>query len=113
MQLIGQKSKPIQSPYEWRVTSERPGKRILMRVDPATDEVVICEEWLEDPVLEQARQERERPSLVGPDLKPLAVIPPSVEAKALKEGWYNDQDEWRKWANDSDNAQLRTTDGVA
>jgi hypothetical protein len=101
------------SPYEWRVTSERPGKRILMRVDPSTDEVVICEEWTEDGSLLEAQMERERPTLVGPDMKPLAVIPPSVQAKALNEGWYNDQDQWRKWANDSDNSKLRTTDGTA
>lgn len=103
----------IQSPYEWRVLIERPGKRILAKVDRATDEVVICEEWAEDPVLAQARQERERPSLVGPDLRPLAVIPPSVEAKSLKEGWYNDLDAWRRWANDVDNRGLRTSDGTA
>lgn len=110
MQIIGQKPKPaVANPYEWRVTSERPGKRILMRVDPTTDEIVICEEWLDDPALLQARHEREAPSLVGPDLKPLAIIPQSVEAKALKEGWYNDQDEWRKWARDLNNRNLRTS----
>ena len=103
----------IRNPYDWNVISERPGKRILSRIDPATDEVVICEEWTEDLALAQARLERERPQLVGPDLRPLAIIPPSVEARALNEGWYNDQDEWRKWANDSNNKNLRTTDGMA
>jgi len=103
----------IRSPYEWRVITERHGKRVLAKVDPTTDEVIFCEEWHEDPVLAEARRQREQPSLVGPDLRPLAIIPPSVEARSIKEGWYNDQNEWRKWANDSDNAQLRTTDGVA
>ncbi len=103
----------IQNPYEWRVLSERPGKRILAKVDASTNELVICEEWTEDHVLEQAQRERELPPLVSPDLKPLAVIPPSIEAKALKEGWFNDQDQWRKWANNIDNNKLRVTDGVA
>ncbi len=103
----------IQSPYQWRVIKETPTKRILAKVDLATDEVVICEEWIEDAVLAEARRERECPSLVGPDLKPLAVIPPSVEARAINEGWINDKDEWRKWANDGNNNKLRTTDGVA
>lgn len=103
----------IANPYEWRVISERPGKRVLAKVDPATDELVICEEWLEDAVIAEARRQREKPTLVGPDLKPLAVIPPSVEAKALKEGWYQDDKAWRTWANDIDNKSLRTTDGTA
>lgn len=103
----------IQSPYQWRVIKETPTKRILAKVDLATDEVVICEEWIEDAVLAQARIERERPTLVGPDLKPLAVVPPSVEARAINEGWINDKDQWRKWANDLNNNKLRTTDGVA
>lgn len=103
----------IQSPYDWRVISEKPGKRTLAKVDPATNELVICEEWTEDYVIDQATRERDVPQLVSPDLKPLAVIPPSVEARALKEGWYNDQDQWRKWANDLNNRKLRTTDGTA
>jgi hypothetical protein len=103
----------IQSPYEWRVISERPGKRVLAKVDPMTDEVVICEEWQDEPAMHEARLQREAPSLVGPDLKPLAIIPASVEARSIKEGWYNDQNEWRKWANDLNNNKLRTTDGIA
>ncbi len=97
------------NPYEWRVISERPGKRVLAKVDPATDEVVICEEWTEDVALEQARQQRERPMLVSPDLKPLAVVPDSVMSRAIKEGWSEDQKQWEKWARDIDNRNLRLT----
>lgn len=99
----------IVNPYEWRVIHERPGKRILAKVDPATNEVVICEEWLEDVALLQAQQMREAPPLVSPDLKPLAVVPDSVMSKALKEGWANDQKQWEKWARDIDNRNLRLT----
>lgn len=101
------------NPYEWRVISERPGKRIKAKVDPATMELIICEEWLEDANLVQAAQERETPSLVTPDLKPLAVIPPSVQAKAINEGWINDQKAWKRWMNDIDNRSLKITDGTA
>ena len=58
----------IKSPYDWSLVSERAGKRILARVDPATDEVIVCEEWIEDANLAQARLEREKPVLVSPDL---------------------------------------------
>lgn len=103
----------IADPYNWRVIAERPGKRILAKVDRGTGELLICEEFFEDAVLEAARKERERPELVGPDLKPLAMVPAHVEARALTEGWYHDKDQWRKWANDIDNNKLRTSDGVA
>lgn len=99
----------IVNPYEWRMISERPGKRILAKVDPITDEVVICEEWLEGVAIEQARQQRERPMLVSPDLKPLAVVPDSVMSKAIKDGWANDQKQWERWARDIDNRKLQLT----
>jgi hypothetical protein len=103
----------LTNPYEWRVVSERPGKRILMKVDPVTDEVVVCEEWLEDVVLEEAREQRERPMLVSPDLKPLAVVPPSVMNKSIREGWVHDDKAWKSWINDIDNNKLKLTDGKA
>lgn len=99
----------IVNPYEWRVISQRPGKRVLAKVDPITDEVVICEEWLEDVAIEQARQQRERPMLVSPDLKPLAVVPDSVMSKAINDGWANDQRRWERWARDIDNRKLQLT----
>lgn len=101
----------IVTPYDWRVIAERPGKRVLARVEG--DDIVFCEEWVEDGVLAEARAERDRPQLVGPDLRPIAVIPPSEQARAMKEGWFRDDDAWRRWANDIDNRSLRTTDGRA
>lgn len=103
----------IQNPYEWRVLRETPTKRVLAKVDLASGELVICEEFLEDAVIDQAREQRERPMLVGPDLKPLGVIPASVESRAINEGWINDMGQWKRWLNDIDNNRLRTTDGVA
>jgi hypothetical protein len=103
----------LTNPYDWRVVLERPGKRVLAKVDMATNEVVFCEEFYEDVALAQAREEREQPLMVSPDLKPLAVIPPSVMNKAIKEGWIHDEKALRRWANDADNNKLKLTDGKA
>jgi len=92
---------------DWRVVKETPTKRILMRYDPVTDSVEVCEEWLEDVPLEQARQQREKPAIEGKNTKPLAIIPDSVMSRAIREGWANDQDQWAKWAKDVDNRKLQ------
>lgn len=91
----------------WRVVRETPTKRILMRYCAMSDEVEICEEWLEDAPINQARIERDKPTLQDKNLKPLAVIPDSVMSRAINEGWANDQDQWAKWARDADNRKLQ------
>ena len=102
----------IYSPYEWRPFGpQRPGKSVEARIEG--DELVIRETWEEDFALAEAQRQRERPHLVSPDLKPLAVIPQSVQARAIKEGWWNDQDAWRRWSNDLDNRSLKVTDAKA
>jgi hypothetical protein len=112
--IIGAKRKPFDAnPFEWRLLSEKAGKKTFHKIDRATMEHVVMEIEETEFSLAEARAERERPQLVGPDMKPIAVIPPSVEAQAMREGWYNDKDQWRKWANDSDNRNLRTSDGTA
>lgn len=83
-------------------------KRILMRYCAMTDEVEICEEWLEDAPLAQARLEREKPMFQSKDMRPLSVIPESEWARAVREGWVNDQQQWAKWARDIDNRNLST-----
>lgn len=96
------------SATEWRVIRETPTKRILQKYDPVADEVVICEEWLEDVPLAQVKLEQEKPLFAGArDIKPLAVIPDSVMSRAINEGWVNDQHQWAKWAADSDNSRLK------
>jgi hypothetical protein len=97
------------STRDWRLVRQTPTKRILMRYCAMTDEVEICEEWLETVPLEQARQQRERPLLAHQDIKPLAVIPDSEMSRAIREGWANDQSAWAKWARDLDNRSLRTS----
>lgn len=96
---------------DWRVVRETPHKRVLMRYDAATDEIVVCEEWYDEAALEQTREQAEKP-IFGTQKahRPLAVIPDSVMSRAIKEGWLNDQDQWAKWAADADNRRLQLTD---
>lgn len=92
---------------DWRLVKQTPTKRILMRYCPLTDEVEICEEWLEDAPLKQAEIQRDKPVLQDSNIRPLAVIPDSVMSRAINEGWINDQDQWARWASDADNRKLQ------
>lgn len=97
----------IVSPYDWRLISKRPGKEIWARIEG--DDIVFREDFIEDMVLEQARQERDAPTFVSPDMKPLGVIPPSVMNRAINEGWANDPKAMRRFIMDIDNRDLRTS----
>jgi hypothetical protein len=100
------------NPTEWTVMRETHEKRVSMRYNPATAEVEIMEEWFEDVPLLEAKQQREIAEHVGKsEYKPLAVIPKSVMSQAIKEGWHDDDDRWKRWMNDSDNSYLRIKGG--
>jgi hypothetical protein len=88
----------------------RPGKRVYSRFEPNGD-LVFMEEWDDDLALEQAAQQREIGQ--GKDMRNLAVIPDSVKARALREGWYFDERAWKRWMNDIDNRKLRVAEGRA
>lgn len=95
----------------WTLLLARPGKRIWSRVEGG--ELVIREDWLEEVPLAQAAAERE---LAGgrrfaASLAPVIVIPDSVIAESLRDGWYHDAAKWRQFANDIDNRRLRVTEG--
>jgi hypothetical protein len=94
-------------PTEWRVIKQTPSKRILARYDAATDEMVFCEEWLEDAHFREVQRERERPRFANKDVRPLAIIPDSVLSRAINEGWVNDSAKWAKWAKDVDNRKVQ------
>lgn len=100
---------------DWRLVRDRGHKRVWMRYDLGTDNIEIMEEWLNTFPLKQAEQERELyergANRMISDSKPLAVIPQSVVAQSLKEGWYHDDERWRRWMNDGDNSRLRITRG--
>ena len=99
---------------EWRVMVERPGFRVLARYDAGTDEVVFLEEFLDETSLQEAAQQRELVDVSKcKTMKPLAIIPQSVMAEAMRDGWSNDTKKWKKWMNDIDNNKLRITTGRA
>lgn len=99
-------------PTEWKCIVDRPGKRIWRRYNDKTDEVEFMEEWFNEVPLKQASQERELFELRGRnDCKPQVVIPQSVVAEAMRDGWYHDEAKWKRWINDSDNSYLRVTRG--
>lgn len=47
----------------------------------------------------------------GKDFRHAMIIPMSMLDKAMREGWLNDKAAWKKVANDSSNAHLRTWKG--
>ncbi len=47
----------------------------------------------------------------GKEFRHAAVVPPIVLERAFKEGWYNDEKAWKRWANDPDNRAFRTWPG--
>jgi hypothetical protein len=102
----------IYKPTEWHLWRERPGKRIWRRFNVAEDAVEFIDEWDETFQLEMAAQEREL-NVGTPNLRPLAVIPQSVLAASIKEGWVNDDNAWKRWTNDIDNRNLRILGGSA
>jgi hypothetical protein len=88
----------------------RPGKRVYSRFE-ANGDLVFMEEWDDEIALEQAAEQREMDQ--GKNVRNLAVIPDSVKARALREGWYWDPKAWKRWMNDIDNRKLRVTEGRA
>lgn len=98
----------------WTLVEERPGKRIYSGFDIQTGDLVLMEEWDDSWALEQAQLQRDGVgTLQGKDIRNMAVIPESVRARALKEGWYFDEKAWTRWMNDPDNNKLRVTGGRA
>lgn len=101
------------SASDWLLFEDRGDKQIYSRIDPHTGEVEFLESWIEDGHIEQARQQKELCELFGTpkDLMPRVVVPPSVLAQSLREGWLEDDVRWKRWANDIDNRRLRVTEG--
>lgn len=62
-----------------------------------------------EPIIERARALSALTP--GKDIRHAAVVPQHVLDKAYREGWFNDQDKWREWANDPANACFRTWPG--
>lgn len=98
---------------EWTLFEERPGKRIYSGFDSQTGDLILMEEFDDQLALDQAAQQREGVGGVkGENIRNMGVIPESVRARALREGWYFDDTAWKRWINDADNSRLRVMGGV-
>ncbi len=67
-----------------------------------------------DNVAQQAREIRDGANWALTKKEPMrhaAKIPQYVLDKACREGWLNDQQKWRDWANAEENAIFRTWPG--
>jgi hypothetical protein len=62
-----------------------------------------------EPIIERAKMLSEQTP--GKDFRHVACIPPHVFDQACREGWQNDRERWKKWANDPDNRVFRTWPG--
>lgn len=99
---------------QWVLVDARPGKKIFTGFDRITGDLVFMEEFDDQGALDQAAYQREvADTATGKDVKNMAVIPESVRARALREGWYFDDKAWKRWMNDPDNNKLRVTGGRA
>lgn len=71
--------------------------------------------WIESrqdvaPIIANAKMLSEQKP--GKDFTRVALIPLSVLNQSFTEGWFDDPDAWRKWANDPANRDYRTTKGT-
>lgn len=46
------------------------------------------------------------------DMRRVALIPETVINQAFLEGWFHDEQAWKRWANNPANAAFRTTKGT-
>lgn len=86
------------------------GRRHILHHDAENPSRVIVEE-LEDcePIIEAAK--RLSDAEPSKEFRHAAFVPHFVMAKAMREGWVNDPQAWKRWANDPDNACFRTWKG--
>lgn len=69
-------------------------------------------ETIEDcePIVDEVKALRDQQRARG-DMKHVARVPLSVAEKAMREGWFNDPEAWRRWANNPDNRDFRVWEG--
>ena len=80
-------------------------------IDPMQPDKLILEDQFEvEPYLEMAKMLSEQEP--GKEIRHAAVIPKHVLRQAFQEGWFNDQQAWKRWANDPDNKLFRTWPGA-
>lgn len=85
------------------------GVSVFLHVDVMGGTVGIEEEYDENPILEHVRAMKDLP--LSKEITPFMEVPYSLKARAIREGWDNDRDQWRRVMNDADYKYLRVWEG--
>lgn len=93
-----------------RLLSDDGNLKEYVHFDPANPDDLIIEEVEYTELLKEAARmiADQDPSS---EFRHAAIIPRTVMRQAMREGWANDSAAWKKWANDGNNAYLRTWKG--
>jgi len=91
---------------------EQVGKfKRIAHVEDDNTFVLATEHDLEEMIEENKRL---RENQTGKEMMRLAArVPPHVAEKAFREGWFHDDDAWKKWLNDPENRDFRVWEGRA
>jgi len=92
------------------ILSAYAGWREYMEVDSDDPrKMVIHTEEQCEPIVETAKALSDlRP---GDFMRHAAIIPKHVLDRSYREGWFNDKEKWKQWANDPDNRKFRVWAG--
>ena len=79
-------------------------------VDPVDDSITFNKKQDVSKLLKYCHLKREHvPLNRKSNFRPIAEIPNIIYYRAVREGWANDSDAWKKWYSDPDNKYFRTS----
>tara|TARA_Y100001951_G_scaffold67815_1_gene54776 strand:- start:192 stop:500 length:309 start_codon:yes stop_codon:yes gene_type:complete len=79
-------------------------------VDPVDDSITFNKKQDVSKLLKYCHLKREHvPIDRKSNFRPIAEIPNIIYYRAVREGWANDSDAWKKWYSDPDNKYFRTS----
>ena len=79
-------------------------------VDPVDDRITFNKKQDVSKLLKYCHLKREHvPINRKSNFRPIAEIPNIIYYRAVREGWANDSDAWKKWYSDPDNKYFRTS----
>ena len=79
-------------------------------VDPVDDRITFNKKQDVSKLLKYCHPKREHvPLNRKSNFRPIAEIPNIIYYRAVREGWANDSDAWKKWYSDPDNKYFRTS----
>ena len=79
-------------------------------VDPVDDRITFNKKQDVSKLLKYCHAKREHvPLNRKSNFRPIAEIPNIIYYRAVREGWANASDAWKKWYSDPDNKYFRTS----